>query len=59
MLLRYLQQFKKFSLTHYFQIFSFMITNSMLFEKKYKYFLIFISFFYYLSRNFVNIYGTS
>jgi len=27
MLLRYLQKFKKFSLTHYFQIFSFMTTN--------------------------------
>jgi len=52
---RYLQQFKKFNLTH-FQIFSFMITNSMLLEKKYRYFLIFIRFFNYLSRKFVNIY---
>jgi len=33
MLLRYLQQFKIFSLTHYFQIFSFMITNSILLKK--------------------------
>jgi len=36
-----------------------MITNSMLLEKKYKYFLIFIRFFYYLSRKFINIYERS
>jgi len=56
MLLRYLHQFKKFSLTHYFQIFSFMIIN---FLEKYRYFLIFIRFFYYLLRKFINIYERS
>jgi len=53
-LLRYLQQFKKFSLIHYFQIFNFIITNLILFKNKY--FLIFIRFLYYLSKKFVNIY---
>jgi len=39
-----------------FKYLVFFITNSMLLEKKYKYFLIFIKFFYSLSRKFINIY---